>query len=85
MLEKPGLTIWFTSTLCATELSGRSTSSTNAIHSNVEPSSRNKVCGVWVETRLTTRPMNAGIIVSSTAIRPPNTNSEIVRPVTWRM
>jgi len=40
--------------------------------------------GLLAVTRVTTRPMNAGIIESSRATKKPTANSAINRPLAWR-
>jgi hypothetical protein len=64
---------------------GRASSSTAAIPARCFHASCHSAPGAWVETSDTTRPMNAGIAASSTAITPPPTNSPAVSQRAWRM
>ena len=85
MLDMLGLTIWLISVTWPMNTSGRASSTTQAIVTSCGQVSRNRSSGRWVETRPTTRPMNAGIVTSSIAISPPNTNSATTIQRTWRM
>src|SRR6266436_1106824 len=63
--------------------SGRAMSNTAAIPSRVRHDSSHNRAGSLAVTRLTTRPMNTGIMESSVATRKPTANSATNRPLAW--
>ncbi len=85
MFDRPGLTTWLIMTFCQNIAAGRASSSTAAITASCAQASRHSVPGACVETSDTTRPMNAGIEASSTAITPPPRNRPAVSQRACRM
>ena len=85
MLDRPGFTIWLISTTWPMNTIGRTSSSTPAMVRSCGQVSRSRSAGAWVETSPTTRPMKAGMVTSSIAIRPPKMNSATTSQRCWRM
>ena len=75
---------WLLTRFCAICASGRSTSSTAAMPSSSGHCSVHSVAGLLDVTRVMMRPMNAGMLESSTATMKPATNSAANRPLAWR-
>jgi hypothetical protein len=69
---------------CRVSASGRTSSSTIAIATRTGQKFANSSSGLLDVIRPTTRPMNTGIIESSTATTKPAANSAMNNPLAWR-
>jgi hypothetical protein len=84
MLETLAEIAWLATRFWPVCASGRTTSSTAAMPMRVRQDSSHSRVGSLDVTRLTTRPMNTGIIESSNATTNPTANSAANRPFAWR-
>jgi len=75
---------WFMTRCCDVNTSGRITTSTSAIPASIIQCSANKVAGSDFDTKVTTRPMNTGIRMSSMATTKPMANSAMNSAFAWR-
>ena len=84
MLDTLAEIAWLATRFWPVCASGRATSSTTAIPSKVGHDSAHNRAGSLDVTRLTTRPMNTGIMESRVATRKPTANSAANKPLAWR-
>ncbi len=80
----PGAIAWLVTRNCTRSAVGRRSSTTAAMPSNCPPDSCSSACGLCVATSEATRPMNTGIVVSSSATQSPTANRPATRPGAWR-
>jgi hypothetical protein len=84
MLETLAEIAWLATRFWPVSASGRATSSTAAMPSSVSHDVSHSRAGSLEVTKLMIRPMNTGIIESSSATRNPVMNSATNRPLAWR-
>ncbi len=84
MFETLAAIAWLAMMFCVVSASGRSTRSTNAMSMRMVPYSAKSSSGRVAVISVTTRPMNTGIIESSSATKKPATNRPMNSPFAWR-